>query len=363
MADRPLREARVDLAAIAHNVTTLRKAVATEHTLIVVKADGYGHGAVPVARTAIDAGADWLGVADVREALELRAAGISAPILAWLHHPGADFAEAILAGVDIGVSYAQQLERVASARSSTGGTAEVQLKVDTGLGRNGSPVQEWETLFARAAEQERRGRLHVRGLFSHLANAGHDEDAAQIELFRQAIDTAVDAGLTPELIHLASTAGALSEPTARFTMVRVGIGVYGLSPFSGDPIGEAVSAVVRELRPAMELSADIVAVETERGRTIAVVPLGYADGLLRAGSAGARVSINGTNYPLAEPIGFDRFTVELGADVAWVGDRTVLFGDPVTGVPSADDWAASAGTINYEVVTRLASHIERSCLP
>ncbi len=113
----------------------------------------------------------------------------------------------------------------------------------------------------------------------------------------------------------------------------------------------------------MELSAEIVAVDTERGRTIAVVPLGYADGLLRAGSAGARVSINGTNYPLAEPIGFDRFTVQLGADVAWVGDRAVLFGDPVAGVPSADDWAASAGTINYEVVTRLASRIERSCLP
>ncbi len=362
MADRPVREARVDLAAIAHNVTVLRAAIRTEHTLVVVKADGYGHGAVPVARAAIDAGADWLGVADLDEALRLRAAGITAPILAWLHHPAADFADAILAGVDIGVNYAQQLERVASAGSSTGRPAEVQLKVDTGLGRNGIPVDEWETVFARAAEHERRGRLHVRGLFSHLANAGPEEDAAQIELFRHAVDRAANAGLTPELIHLAATAGALSEPAARFTMVRLGIGVYGLSPFSGGPIGEAASAVVGDLRAAMELSAQISAVNTGHGRALAVVPLGYADGLLRSGSAGAQVSINGTNYPLGEPLGFDRFTVELGADTAWVGDRAILFGDPATGVPSADDWAGMAGTINYEVVTRLASRIERSYL-
>jgi alanine racemase len=355
MSDRPLREARIDLTAIAHNVQTLRAAIATEHTMAVVKANGYGHGAVPVARAAIAAGADWLGVADIEEALRLRAAGIRSPILAWLHHPEANFADAIDAGVDIGVSYAEQLERVAAASAAnTGMRARVQIKVDTGLGRNGADIAEWQALFSAAAKHERQGSVHVSGLFSHLANAGPDDNLAQVTLMEQAIELAESVGLTPELRHLAATAGAISAPDSRFTLVRLGIGIYGLSPFDDLPAGQL------GLRPAMELSGEIVAVDRDGSGTRVVVPLGYGDGVPRHGSAGAPVSINGASYPLGQPLGFDSFTVDLGDDIAWVGDRAVLFGDPSTGVPSVDDWAAGAETINYEVMTGLGAGIERS---
>jgi len=354
MGDRPLREALVSLGAISGNVETLRGAVGTGHTMAVVKADGYGHGAVPSARAALEGGADWLGVADIAEALELRAAGIGAPILAWLHHPGTDFVAAVEAGVDIGVNYPAQLERAASA-GSPGRPARVQLKVDTGLGRNGAGIADWSRLFAQAAEARRNRRIELTGLFSHLANAGEQEDLAQVRLLEQAIEAADEAGLSFPLVHLAATAGALGLPSARFDMVRLGIGIYGLSPFE-EPAG------VR-LRPAMELSAEIVAVSTEPARTIATVALGSADGLPRRGSASGEVSIAGARHPLVSAVGLDSLQVDLGADTAWVGDRAVIFGDPAEGVPAADDWAAAAGTINYEIVTRLGPSVARRYRP
>lgn len=366
MTGRPFREALVDLSAIAHNIRLLREAAGGATVLAVVKSNGYGHGAVPIARAALDSGAEWLGVADLTEARELRDAGIDAPLLAWLHAPGQDFEEAVAAGIDIGVSYREQLDRVAS----TSGTASVQLKVDTGLSRNGADRPQWEELFAAAAEHERRGRLRVRGLWSHLANAGEAEDRAQVEAFERAIELARDAGLTPELLHIASTAAALRRPDARFSMVRLGIGMYGLSPFDDIP------SVALGLRPAMELSADIAAVKhvpagagvsydyahrTAVDSTLALVPIGYGDGIPRSASGGAPVSINGSTRRVAGRIAMDQFVVDLGSDsdAVAVGDRAILFGDPSTGVPSVDDWATAAGTINHEIVCRLGRRIER----
>jgi alanine racemase len=365
MIVRPMREASVDLGAIAHNVSVLAREIGTPHTMVVVKAGGYGHGAVPVARTAVESGADWLGVVDIREALELREAGIRSPVLAWLHDPAARFSEAIEADIDLGVSYLEQLERV----SYSSGTASVQLKVDTGLGRNGASTLEWPELFAAAAAHERAGRIRVRGLWSHLANAGAAEDLLQVEAFERAIALSRECGLDPQLQHLAATAGALRVPSSRFDMVRLGIGAYGLSPFDGE------SSADLGLRPALELSAAVASVKrvpehsgvsygydhrTQAETTLALVPLGYGDGIPRHASNRGPVSINGRSYRIAGRVAMDQFVVDLGNDPVSVGDRATLFGDPSTGVPSADDWADAADTINYEIVTRLGARIERT---
>ena len=360
---RPLREARVDLDAVAHNIRTLRGGIGDAGLMSVVKSRAYGHGAVPIARAAVEAGTDWLGVADIAEALELRAAGITAPILAWLHGPEAPFDEAIAADVDLGIHYLEQLHRAASAT----GVAFVQLKVDTGLGRNGAAESEWRVFFAAAAEHERAGRLRVRGLWSHLANAGENQDLAQIATFERAIVAARAAGLDPTLSHLAATAGALRRPSSRFGMVRVGIGIYGLSPFD-----DATSADLG-LRPALELSAGIVSVKrvpadtgvsyghdyhTTSPTTIVLIPLGYGDGIPRQASGRGPVSINGRRYPIAGRVAMDQCVVDVGDHPVSVGDRAVLFGDPASGVPSAEHWARAADTINYEIVTRLGGRIE-----
>lgn len=365
---RPLREARIDLEAIRQNVATLRSIVAPAAVMAIVKAQGYGHGALPVARAALEGGADWLGVVDIEEALELRSEGVTAPLLAWLHGTGTDFGRAIEAEVDLGISSLAQLERVAAVP----GTASVHLKVDTGLGRNGIEPRSCDEVFERAAEHERMGRLRLRGIFSHLANAGEAEDLAQLALFESLLLRAATAGLTPELRHLAATAGAVRLPRARFDLVRLGIGIYGLSPFA------ATETLPLALRAAMELSAEIVSVKrvpagsgvsygythrTTAESTLALVPLGYADGIPRQASSRGPVSINGRNYRVSGRVAMDQFVVDVGDDPVRVGERAVLFGDPSLGLPSADAWASAADTINYEIVTRIGPRVIRSYTP
>jgi alanine racemase len=373
---RPLREAHVDLAAIAHNVRMLRQAIGTTHFMAVVKANGFGHGAVESARAAVAGGADWLGVLDIPEALQLRGAGIREPILTWMHAPEQDFAPAVAAGIDIGVSSLAQvhaLGRVSGVGLPGGTLPRMQIKVDTGLSRHGAVPEDWAAIFAAAADYERRGALTVTGIFSHLANAGAGPDAAQLDAFTRALSLAEAAGLHPPLRHLASTAGALERPDTRFDLVRIGLGIYGLLPFEDDAI--RASELGQSLRPALELSAAIVSVKrvpagsgvsyghvfhTERDSTLALVPLGYGDGVPRHASGRGPVSINGKTYRVAGRVAMDQIIVDLGDDTAQVGDRAILFGDPRTGVPSADDWACSADTINYEIVTRLGGRIVRT---
>lgn len=356
-----MREARVDLGAIAGNVELLR-GLAGVDAMAVVKANGYGHGAVPAARAALEGGAAWLGVADLAEAHELRAAGITAPVLAWIHDPGADFAAAVAAGIDVGVSSAAQLEALAALP----GRAEVQLKFDSGLGRNGATAADWPALVEAAAGHERAGRVHVRGVWSHLSNTGDDEDAAQAGAFAQALHAARAAGLAPDLVHLAATAGALHLPATRFGMVRFGVGIYGLAPDDRPVAG---------LRPAMELSASVVATKrvpaghgvsygydhvTSAETTLALIPLGYADGIPRSASGRAEVSIDGARHRIAGRVAMDQFVVDVGDSPIAVGDRAVLFG---AGGPTAEEWAAWAGTINYEIVTRIGGRVARVYVP
>ncbi|TBN57790.1 alanine racemase [Glaciihabitans arcticus] len=354
-----LRTARIDLAAISRNVETLRGAIGTAHTMVVVKANGYGHGAVESARAALDGGADWFGVVDFDEALALRDAGIDAPLLAWLHGGEADFESAIAERIDIGVHSVEQLERVAGAS----GTAHVHIKVDSGLGRGGVSEDDCGELFAAAVAAEKRGDLRVRGFFSHLAGA---DDATQVARFERMLGAARAAGLDPELVHLAATGGALHLPESRFDMVRIGIGAYGISPF--------VTPVELPLTPAMELSGEIVSAKrvpagsgvsydhtyvTDRETTLVLVPLGYADGVPRHASGAGQVLINGAIYPVAGRVAMDQFVVDVGDAAVKAGDRAVLFGDPATGAPSVQAWADAAGSIGYEIVARIGSRVQR----
>ncbi len=357
-----MREARIDLAALRSNLGILRGKVAPAKVMGVVKADAYGHGALAVARTLEDEGVDWLGTADLGEALALREAGIRTPLLAWLHGAELDAEAAAAHDVDLGVSTIDQLERAAAAG------ATVHLKVDTGLARNGFPPAEAFEAFGRAADHERAGRLRVRGIFSHLSNTSPDDDDAQAALFGELVDAAREAGLEPELRHLASTQAALTRPAERLDLVRLGIGLYGLE-HSDDADPAAMG-----LRPVMELSAPVAALRrvpagagmsygfierTDRETTLALVPLGYADGVPRSASGGATVAIRGELFKQVGRIAMDQFLVDVGDAPVEVGDRVVLWGDPARGAPRAEDWASAAGTIGYEIVTRVGPRVPR----
>jgi alanine racemase len=360
----PLRVARIDAAAIAANVRALRRMAGTREFLAVVKADGYGHGAATAARAALEGGASWLGVADPDEALALRRAGIDAPLLAWILHTDADFAPVAAAAIDLGVSSEEQLLRVAA----TAPGAAVQLKLDTGLSRNGVEARFWGRVFETAAELEREGALRVRGVFSHLANTSPEEDALAERRFAEAVRLARGAGLDPPLLHLSSTAAAVTRDQSAVTMVRCGIGIYGVSPF-GDP-----GRVPDGLRPAMTLATEVVAVRrigagagvsydhlwrAEQPTTLALVPLGYADGVPRAASNRGEVLLGGARRPVRGRIAMDQLLVDVGDDDVRVGDEVVIFGDPATGAPSADDWGVWADTIGYEIVTCIGPRVER----
>ena len=360
----PLRRARIDAGAIADNVRALRAAAGTPEFLAVVKADGYGHGAATAARAALEGGATWIGVADPEEALTLRHAGVDAPLLAWILHTEADFGPVATQAIDLGVSSEDQLQRVAA----TAPGAAVQIKLDTGLSRNGVEARWWGRVFETAAELERDGALRVRGLFSHLANTSPEEDARAESRFADAVRLARGAGLDPALLHLSSTAAAVTRDQSAFTMVRCGIGVYGVSPF-GDP-----ARVPEGLRPAMTLATEVAAVRrvpagtgvsydhvwrAPAATTLALVPLGYADGVPRAASNRAEVLLGGKRRPVRGRVAMDQFLVDVGDDEVHVGDEVVLFGDPATGAPSADDWGVWADTIGYEIVTRIGPRVRR----
>ena len=367
MTSSPLREARIDLGALRSNLAILRARLAPAQLMAVVKADAYGHGAALVARALAEDGVDWLGVADLDEGIALRATGIATPMLAWLHGPEADFAAAIDAGIDLGISSLLQLEQAAAA-----GPAVVQLKVDSGLSRNGIAPDERAVVFERAAALERSGGIRVRAVFSHLSNSSPQDDAAQLAEFDRAVAEARAAGLDPELRHIAATQAALQQPAMRLDLVRVGIGLYGL------PAADSMDAAALGLRPVMQLAASVAAVRripagtgvsygfthrADRETTLALVPLGYADGVPRAASGRASVAINGALYPVVGRIAMDQFLVDVGDDPVAVGDRVVLWGDPAAGVPSAEDWAVAAGTIGYEIVTRVGPRVPRVAAP
>ncbi|MEV4656972.1 alanine racemase [Micromonospora sp. NPDC049301] len=370
-----LAEAVVDLGAIAGNVRTVASVAGTP-LMAVVKADGFGHGAVPVARAALRAGADWLGVTSASEALALRGAGITAPTLSWLHRPDDDFHELIVAGVDIGVSTTPHLHAIADAAHRLGLPATVQLKADTGLSRNGAAGDDWPELVGWARKYEVEGGVRVRGVWSHLADAdvpGSPALAPQVAMFEGALRVARSAGLDPDLVHLANSAAALAAPGTRYDLCRIGLALYGVDPFGGTGSGAF------GLRAAMTLRTTVVNVKrvpagtgvsygpgyvTGAPTTLALLPLGYADGLTRAAEGRAEVSLGGRRCPVVGRIAMDQCVVDAGDLPVAIGDPVVVFGPAGAdrAQPTVAEWARWAGTNPHEILTGVGARVARDHL-
>ena len=369
----PLRaQARIDLYALRANVAALRAKAPGAAFMAVVKADGYGHGMVPCARAALEAGAGWLGTATPEEALALRAAGLDGPVLCWLWTPGGPWRECVEAGIDVTVSALWALDEVVAAATAAGRTARVQLKIDAGLGRNGAQPADWPALTAAARAAERSGRIRVTGVWAHFSCAdepGHPANAAELAVFRTALEQAAEAGLDPEVRHIANSPATLTLPEAHFDLVRPGVAMYGISPVPqlGGPADFG-------LRPVMTLAARLASVKRVPGghgvsygrqyvtpgeTTLALVPLGYGDGVPRHASGTGPVLVAGKWRTVAGRVAMDQFVVDLGGDAAEPGDTALLFGPGDQGEPTAEDWARACGTIAYEIVTRLGTRVPR----
>ncbi|MGW7549688.1 alanine racemase [Streptomyces rimosus] len=364
--------AAIDLAAVRSNVRALRARAPRAELMAVVKSDGYGHGAVRCARAAREAGATWLGTALPEEAFALREAGDTGRLMCWLWTPGGPWRQAIEQDIDVSVSGMWALREVTDAARACGRTARVQLKVDTGLGRNGCQPADWAELVAAARAAEAEGTIRVTGVWSHFACAdepGHPSIDAQLAAFAEADAVVRKAGLDPEVRHHANTPALLSLPQAHFDLVRAGIGVYGLSPSPEMGVPEDFG-----LRPVMTLEAALASVKRVPGghgvsyghqyttsgeTTLALVPLGYADGIPRHASGSGPVLVAGKWRTVAGRIAMDQFVVDLGGDPAQVGDVAVLFGPGDRGEPTAEDWARATGTIGYEIVTRIGTRVPR----
>ena len=367
-----LAEAVVDLGAIEHNVRVLREHASPAQVMAVVKADGYGHGATQVARAALAAGAAELGVATVDEALALRADGITAPVLAWLHPPGIDFGPALLADVEIAVSSVRQLDELLDAVRRTGRTATVTVKVDTGLNRNGVAPAQYPSMLTALRQAVAEDAIRLRGLMSHMVYADQPDNStndAQAQRFAALLAQARDQRVRFEVAHLSNSSATMSRPDLSFDMVRPGIAVYGLSPVPA--LGDMGLVPAMTVKCAVALVKSIRAGEgvsyghtwiAERDTSVALMPIGYADGVFRALGGRLDVLINGRRRPGVGRICMDQFLVDLGPgqiDVA-EGDEAILFGPGSRGEPTAQDWADALGTIHYEVVTSPRGRITRT---
>jgi alanine racemase len=360
MADqlRPRAEVVVDLDAVRHNVALLAARAPGAATMAVVKADGYGHGALPVAKAALEAGATWLGSCSLAEALNLRDGGVTARVMSWLDVPETDLAPGIEAGIDLSASSVRELCAIADGAQKTGRPARVHLKIDTGLSRNGCQPHDWPDLVDAAAKAQAGGHVEVIAVWSHLACAdepGHPATDLQAERFNTAYDIAVNAGLNP-MRHIANSAATLDRPDLHFDMVRVGIAMYGLNPM---PYQE-------NLRPAMTFRSSVALTKripkgesvsyghtwtATEDTTLALVPVGYADGISRALSNRMDVFLADKRRPVVGRVCMDQIIVDCGDDVVEEGQEVVLFGDGARGEPTATEWANTLGTIDYEVVT------------
>ena len=364
--------ALIDTAALSANVRVLREHAPGAALMAVVKADGYGHGLLTSARAAQAGGADWLGVAQLAEAIALRDAGIGGWLFSWLHVPGTDFAAALERDIDLSASAPWALEEIAAAAAATGRTARVHLKVDTGLGRNGAFGDDFLDLVRAARRLEAGGAVSVVGVWSHLAYADEPEHPTvrhQREVFEEAVRAAERAGCRLEVRHLANSAATLTNPAVHYDLVRPGIALYGLSP-----VPRVGGPAAFGLTPVMTLTARLANVKrvpggqgvsyghtyTTPGETVlGLVPLGYADGIPRGASNVGPVAVCGQRHTVAGRVCMDQFVLDLGPDsTARPGDEVVVFGADEAG-PTAQDWADATGTISYEIVTRIGARVPR----
>jgi alanine racemase len=340
----------IDLDAFRANVAKLAAIAAPARTMLAVKADGYGHGMLPISRAALESGADSLAVLDVAAALDLRDAGIDAQLFAWLHGAQTDFRAAIEHDVDLGVSSLLELRRIADAGADR--AAAVHLKIDTGLHRNGASPADWPGLVAEALAARDRGVLRIAGIWSHLADASPADDEVALAEFRAAIAVASGLGVPMEgpdrpLLHLAASSAGIRMPAARFDLVRFGIAAYGSSPFDDQTAREL------GMRAPMTVVATVIAVNGGA----AVLDLGSTDGL-PPNAVGAQVLLDGRRVDVTA-IGID--TLELAA-TAEIGAEAIVFGPGDRGEPTAEDWASWGGTIGDEILARSSRRIPRTLL-
>lgn len=336
--------------------------------MAVVKADGFGHGMIEVARIALSAGASWLGVATIDEALALRAAGITAPILCWLADPWTDLRSAVTSGVTISCANRETLRAVAEAARSVNQTALVHLELDTGMSRGGAPTAEWDELCVDAVMAEASGAVRASGLWSHLALAtdpSESSTADQTSAFERGIATARMYGLTPDLLHLANSAGALDHAEAHFDLVRCGASLYGIETVANrthglEPAMRVVSRVAqcRRVPAGTGVSYNHLYV-TSAPTTLVLVPVGYGDGIPRGLSNGGEVVIGGTRHPVVGAISMDQLVVDVGDQSVALGEEVVLLGSPSAGEPDAQEWADITGTIAHEILTGLGGRMAR----
>ena len=371
-------EVLIDLGAIRENIKYLM-AKSGKPALAVVKADGYGHGLLPVAKSALSAGASWLGVALLEEAKALRQGGINAPIIAWLTPVTEDFASAISEDIDIAIPSLAHLQAITSAARSLGKCARIHLEVDTGMSRGGA-LNEWSELVRSAKTYQDSGLIKIIGIWSHFARAdeaGHEFNNKQLENFKSAVAEAKSVGITPEVIHLSNSAAAINDADSHFDLLRLGIAIYGLSPdFSHMGSSEKLN-----LKPAMSIRARIHLVKdipagsqvgyggsaiTKVDTKLGVIAMGYSDGIPRSANSSAGVLVGNKRAPIIGRVSMDQFVVDLGRDSsAKAGDWTYIIGsnpsDSYTSASSytADSWASASATINYEIVTRIAARVKR----
>jgi alanine racemase len=350
--------------AIGKNVAIAR-ARTRSRIMAVVKADGYGHGAVTVARAAIAAGAEWLGTTDVVAASRLRAAGLTVPILTWLNPCGVDAEAAASDRIDIAVGSVDQLDALLEQASPT--ALRVHLHMDTGMAREGCPVPEWDALIARARQAQRRGKVRVVGLMGHLPladQADPEANAPAVARMRQARRAVNAAGLDVPLTHLAATSGTLTDPATHFGMVRFGAGLVGIDP-SGSTELHGASRLTAPVAHSATVEAGTPVgyggtYVTDTSTNLSVVPLGYADGIPREISPDAAVEIHGRRHPVVGRVSMDQIVIDTGADYVPLGTTATVFGPPDGVTPTIHDWARWAGTIPHTLVTGIGPRVKRT---
>jgi alanine racemase len=364
----PLRRAEIDLDAYRANLDLVREWMDPVEVMAIMKADAYGHGLEPIALAAVDAGVRWIGVLTVPAALRLRAIGVGEDVhlFTWQHDPALDFRDAVDSAVDLGVSNAAELQRVVDAVDQR--PARVHLGVDSGLHRDGATAETWPDLVSLAVEAQRAGRIEVIAAYTHLAEASDDDDSAAVAVFDAAVEQAEDLGLDVPMEHVAASLAGLERKEFRKDMVRMGANLFGI------PGADGVSAADLGLEPVMTLTASVAKTKrvpvgtgvsydytyrTATETTLALVPVGYADGVPRLAQGRIEVTIGGTRYPIAGRVAMDQFLVDVGDDEVQVGDTVVLFGTGERDELTVLEWGEALDTIGEEIVCRIGARVPR----
>ncbi len=364
----PLRRAEIDLDAYRANLDLVREWMDPVELMAIMKADAYGHGLEPIALAAVDAGIRWIGVLTVPAALRLRSIGVSEDVhlFTWQHDPALDFRDAIDSAVDLGVSNVPELQRVIDAVDQR--PARVHLGFDSGLHRDGATPETWPALVALALDAQRAGRIEVVAAYTHLAESSDQDDTDAVALFDAAVEQADDLGLDIPVEHVAASLAGLERKEFRKDMVRMGANLFGI------PGADGISAADLGLEPVMTLTASVAKTKrvpvdtgvsydytyrTTTETTLALVPVGYADGVPRLAQGRIEVAIGGTRYPIAGRVAMDQFLVDVGDDDVRTGDAVTLFGTGEHDEMTVLEWGEALGTIGEEIVCRIGSRVPR----